>query len=201
MLATISKFKNAILKSEYLKKLSQQLHISEDAVLQELKKVKQQFPASWHYETEPIKMVTVNPTEKLLVKLMLEETELIHKIKGFLSPDDFQDSKVSKIVSTMFDLVEQSKNPQAAVLINSLGDENISRLICESSFGTEIPDEQNKEEVINDCISRLKKRSLLSRRKRIQESIRLAEATGDEDSLNRLKQEFNCLIKDKAGEK
>jgi hypothetical protein len=74
-------------------------------------------------------------------------------------------------------------------------------LICESSFETEITEDQDKDEVVDDCISRLKNRSLLSRRKRIQENIRLAEASGDEDSLNRLKQEFNCLIKDKTGEK
>ena len=200
MLQTVNRFKNAILKSEYLKKLSQELSTSEDALIQELNKLKQ-VRGSGSDKTESKKTIFVNPTEKLLVKLMLEETRLIHKIKGALSPEDFQDSKVSKLVSTMFELVEKSKSPQTAFLINSLGDENISRLICESTFETAVPEDSDREAIVDDCIMRLKKKSLFLRRKRIHENIRLAESSGDEDSLNKLKQEFNLLIKHKAGEK
>ena len=42
MLSTIHKFKNAVLKSEYIKKLAQDLNLEEEPLLQELKKIKEE---------------------------------------------------------------------------------------------------------------------------------------------------------------
>ena len=193
MLPTINKFKNAVLKSEYIKRLAQGLDIKEDALLEEAKKIKEEriYPDS--NQVTP-KKLNINPTESLLIKLMLEEKELINQIRDTLEPADFQDERVSKIVSVMFELMEQKKNIEPSFLINYFKDEGIAQVICESTLMPEVTPE-HKEEIIVDCIQRLKNTRLSGKRKRIQEEMKIAENSGDEEGLNRLKHEFNHLIK------
>jgi len=197
MLLTINRFKNAILKAEYLKRLAQELDISEDALLQELNKIKENKAYSEPYAQGPAKKaLNINPTEKLLIKLMLEEDELISRIRERLEPADFQDERTARIVSLMFDLIGQGKNIEPNKLINYLDDESISQIICESTLSPQIP-EQNKENIINDCIQRLKNERLKIKKQRLHEQIKTAQTLGDEEKLHRLMQEFDCLIKER----
>ncbi|OGX18935.1 MAG: hypothetical protein A3K83_06580 [Omnitrophica WOR_2 bacterium RBG_13_44_8b] len=193
MLLTINKFKHAVLKSEYIRKLSQVLDIEEIALLEEVHKIKPDRPYLNSQSPEP-KKININPTEKLLIKLMLEENEFIRRIKEALEPTDFQDEKACRIISTIFELVEQGKNIGPSSLINYFADEEISKVLCESTLSPEI-NEQDREKIVTECIQRIKNTKLSSRRQRLQEEIKVAENLGDEDKINRLKEEFNCLIK------
>jgi DNA primase len=191
MLSTINKFKNAVMKSEYIKKLAQDLSLEEDALLQELKKIKED--RLYSNQATP-KKLNINPTERLLIKLMLEENELITHIKESLEPADFLDERTSGIVSLMFDLIEQGKNIEPSVLMNYFEDDDTLQLICESTLLPEVSG-QDKERIVTDCIQRLKSQRLLLKRQQLQEEIKIAENLGDEERLNRLKEEFNYLIK------
>ncbi len=197
MLLTINRFKNAILKAEYVKRLAQELDIKEDALLQELNKIKETktYP-DLGTQGSIKKPANINPTEKLLIKLMLEEEELISHIRDRLEPADFQDERASRIVSLLFDLIEQGKNIEPNKLINYLNDESTSQIICESTLLPEIPS-QNKENVVNDCIQRLKNERLRIKKEHLHEQIKTAEGLGEEEKLNRLMQEFHCLIKER----
>jgi len=197
MLLTINRFKNAILRAEYIKRLSQELDISEDALLQEINKIKDNKIYSDTYAPGPAKKaLNINPTEKLLIKLMLEEEELISHIRQRLEPADFQDERTCRIVSLMFSLIEQGKNIEPNKLINHLNDETISQVICESTL---LPDvtSQNKESIVNDCIHRLKSERLRVKKQCLHEQIKTAQALRDEEKLHRLMQEFHCLIKER----
>ena len=195
MLETISKFRNLVLKSEYIKKLAQDLDIKEEALLQEMKKIKK-VKTFIDYE-QPVQknVLSINPTEKLLIKLMLEETEFIHRVKDALEPVDFKDERTSRIVSIMFDLIEQGKNVEPRILMNYLNEEDISQVICESVFLPEELSAQNKEKIVNDCIQRLKNEKLKIKKQRLHEQIKTAQHLGDEERLNRLVEEFHHLIK------
>jgi len=200
MLLTIKRFKNAILKAEYIKRLAEELDVKEDALLQELNKIKEAKTYSDLGAIGPTrKVLNINPTEKLLVKLMLEEEELIRQVRERLTPEDFQDERIARIVSLMFDLIEQGKNIEPNKLINYLDDEASAQVICESTLLPEVPS-QNKEHIINDCIKRLKNERLRIRKQRLHEQIKTAEDLGDEEKLNRLMQEFHGLIKERSNE-
>jgi len=193
MLSTIKKFTNAVLRSEYLKKLSENLDVNENALKEDLGKVKEdgtRIPQ----KTEAVKKeININATEKLLIKLMLEETELLQEIKQYLDPADFQDEITSKIVSTMFSLAEDGRTIDKGVLLNHFGDSDILQVVCESAFMPEIA--EGKEKIARECIERLKKDKIKSTRERLHNEIRAAQASGDEERLNRLMQEFHLLIK------
>jgi len=193
MLLTINKFKNAVLKSEYMRKLAEELNIKEEAIWEELKKVKEEKAYQQPDQEPPKKSAQINPTEKLLINLMLEETGLINRIKNHLEPADFQDERASRIVSIMFDFIEQGKCLELNTFINNVPEEDISQLICESAF-LEISS-QNKEKVIDDCIQRLKNERLKNKKQHLHDQIKTAQASGDEPRLHRLIQEFHHLTK------
>lgn len=198
MLETIAKFKNSILRSEYIRKLAQELDVKEEALLEEIKKVKRDKV----YLNAPVvstrKKFNANPTEKLLMSLMLEENSLISRIRGALDLQDFQDERISRIVSIMFDLIDQGKQVGPQDLMNQAGDD-ISELVCESVFLPQGSSDLHKEKVVDNCIQRMKHERLKSERQRLHEQIKSAQHAGDEQRLSRLTEEFHCLIKKKAG--
>ncbi|MDD5465217.1 MAG: DNA primase [Candidatus Omnitrophica bacterium] len=195
MLLTINKFDNAILRGEYIKKLAEEIKTSEHYVLEELHKLKSPVPARQAApEISARNKPQINPAEKLLIKFMLEEKELIAKVMQELSPSDFQDSRTAKIVSLMHDLVIQGKNIEPSVLMNYFSEDDANQLVCETMFMPDLLD-QEKEKAINDCIARIKVERLKSRRQHLHVQIKNAQSSGDELKLNRLIQEFHNLIK------
>ncbi len=193
MLPTINRFKNAILKSEYLKKLALELKVNENALSEEIKKIKEDNTYLGINRDDKTK-INVHPTEKLLIKLMMEESSLIARIKGELEPQDFQDERTARIVSLMFNLVSEGKNVEINSLVNSLSNDAASKIVCESMFLPEVP-LQDKEKVVDDCIRRMKNKKAILNRERLQQAIKTAQNSGDEVKLRSLMEEFHYLIK------
>ncbi|MBU4251865.1 MAG: DNA primase [Candidatus Omnitrophica bacterium] len=195
MLSTINKFDNAILRGEYTKRLAEEMRIPEQYILEELHKLK---PAASTSIGQPAplgrKNLEINPAEKLLIKFMLEEKELIEKIMQQLSPADFADARTAKIVSVMQDLVGQGKNITPSVLMNYFSEDDASQLVCETMFMPAL-NEQEREKAVNDCIARIKVQRIKSRREHLHLEIKSAQSLGDEGKLNSLIQEFHNLIK------
>jgi len=193
MLETINKFKNAVLKSEYIKKLAQELDVREDALLQEAKKTNKQKLVS--EDVQPVKKESnINPTEKLLIKLMLEEKDLIGKIRDSLEPADFRDDRTCRIVSVMFDLLGQGKNIEPNLLMNYLGEEDVNQVVGESMFLPEVS-LKDREKVVDECIHRIKFEKIKLKKQDLHDQIEVAQNTGDEEKLHRLVEEFHSLIK------
>jgi DNA primase len=197
MLPTIKKIKNSILRSEYIKKLAEELNVAEHHVLDEFNKIKESKAYPDVQAPEFKKTSDMNPTEKLLIKLMLEENQLIERIRQCLTPADFQDERASKIVSVIFDLIEQGKNIETHKLITTLQDDKVLDFICESAFMPELSLEE-KDRIIDDCIRRLKTERLKAKRRRLHDQIKTAQHLGDEESVNRLMDEFHQLIKNEG---
>ena len=194
MFETINKFKNAILRAEYLKKLSFELGVNEEALLEEAKKGnKDKFrtPPQINSKKKPL---DISPTEKLLMSLMLEENSLINRIKENFDPQDFKDERISRIVSVMFKLIEQGKEVRPQSLVNHFEDD-ISYLICESDFLPEGMSLEHKERMVDDCLKRLKDSRAKVKREKLHEEIKVAQQSGDETRLNKLIEEFHSLIK------
>jgi DNA primase len=195
MLFTINKFDNAILRGEYTKKLSEEMRIPEQNILEELGKLKPAVPTAALLPAATIrKPPQINPAEKLLIKFMLEEKELIEKIMQQLSLADFADARTAKIVSVMQDLVFQGKNITPSVLMNYFNEDDASQLVCETMFMPAL-DDQGREKAVNDCIARIKIQRSKSQREHLHLQIKSAQYAGDEGKLSSLIQEFHNLIK------
>ncbi|HNW39594.1 MAG TPA: DNA primase [Candidatus Omnitrophota bacterium] len=195
MLFTINKFDNAILRGEYTKKLSEEMRIPQADILEELRKFKPVVSIPADPVVVSVKnSMPINPAEKLLIKFMLEEKDLIERIMHELAPADFADARTAKIVSVMHDLVLQGKSIQPSVLMNYFSEDDASQLVCETMFMPALTD-QGREKAVNDCIARIKTQKLRSRRENLNKQIKSAESQGDQEKLNSLIQEFDNLIK------
>jgi DNA primase len=197
MLETLDKVKNAVLKSEYIKRLAQELDVREDALFAEAKKAGARHspargadaPAAAHRQASD-----VHPAEKLLVKLMLEENALLRRVKESVAPADFCDERMSRIAAVMFELSEQGKELRPGMLMQRFGDEGIEQALCESAFLPGEMSAEHKEKVVDDCIRRLKSQKARLERQRLHEEIKGAQASGDEEALSRLMRQFQSLF-------
>jgi len=194
MIESIVKFKSAVLQSEYLKRLSQELDVREESLLQEMRKKKNSVPLQQQQSVTAKKPAAINPTEKLLIRLMLEENKLIERIRNSLEPADFNDERASRIVSVMFDLAGQGRRVEPRTLINHFNEEDVSQIVCESIFLDDIA-KHDKEKLVDDCIQRMKLDKKRLRREDLHEQIKAAQHLGEEERLQELMQEFHNLIK------
>jgi hypothetical protein len=192
MLATISKFNNLVIKSAYIKKLAEDLSIDESALLAEFKRIKA-IGAARPYERNvplPLKpLLTSLPTERLLVKLMLEEQGLIENLRGKITPADFQDRHLSQIVSRIFDLFFQGKKVDIKNLVDDFSDSQMSKIICELASGEALR-ATDREKALSDCVKRMKDDMRKLKQQEICEKIKLAEVQKDENRLKELLKEF-----------
>lgn len=195
MLLTINKLKNAILKAEYIKALAEELVIPEDSLLQELQRTKDEriYSGLLNNTAQGKMTLKINPTEKLLLKLMLEEKGLIVYLKERIAPTDFQNEQTAKVVSLLFDLCQQGKKIEPSLLVNYF-DSDTAQLISEATLLPEIS-QQQKEKIIADCIQRLKLNTARLRRQELHKEIKKAQDSGDREKLQSLTREFDCLIK------
>ncbi len=195
MLTTINKFDNAILRGEYIKRLAEEIKIPEHYIIEELRKLKPCVAVRLE-EAQPFKKASsgINPAEKLLIKFMLEESDLIEKIMQELSPADFSDMRAAKVVSLMHDLFAQGKKIEPSILMNYFNEDDASQLVCESMFMPELAG-QDREKAVNDCIARIKVQRLKSQREHLHIQIKSAQSLGDEQKLDSLIKEFHNLIK------
>lgn len=195
MLPTVNRFKNMIVKADYIRKFAEELGVAEHYVLEELKKIKIDKPYSGLTQATLKKALEINPTEKLLVRLMIEEARLINDIKEHIGPQDFQDKRLGRIVAIMFELADSGQSIEPSKLMNHLGaQDNMLQLVCETAF-SDGEDTGDRERVIYDCIARLKGRRLKEKKEQLHEEIKAAQHLGDEAALKQLMQEFHHLTK------
>ncbi|MDP2939901.1 MAG: DNA primase [Candidatus Omnitrophota bacterium] len=196
MLPTVNKFPNAVLRFGYLKKLSEVLSVDEQALLIELKKLKQSNPyfSSKDKETSFKKLSATSSVEKMILKLLLAENKFIEQFKDNLDISDFEDSCMKEIITAILDFVSQGKEVTAHKLINRLesriAHETISELCTQDDLLV-----VDKEKVFKECLERLKKERLKARCKQLQQEIHLAEASGNNEKAYKLFTEYNQLIK------
>jgi len=194
MLITISKVKNEVLKSSYLKKLAEILSVREDALLIELNKVKDDSLILDYDRFLTSKSLNLNVVEKMIVKLLLEEEGLIQQTKEKLEISDFQDPHVKKIMCSIFDLNSKGKKIEVSRLMSYFDDQAICQTLTQLCFSEECK-KIDKQKAFDDCVNRLKKENLKTKRLRLRDEIKTAESDGNKQRLNELIKEYNCLIK------
>lgn len=196
MLPTIKKVPNAVQRSDYIRMLAERLKMSEESLLTELNKIKEENPYSYRgiLQTGTANADGwIHPTEKQLIKLMFEQNSLISHVQGAVTPSDFQDTASSRLVALMFESWAQGKELKTSLMVN---DPEISAIIRSTTMDESLEvEEENRETTLHDCIDRLKKKSLMVKQRRLQDAIKQAETDNDEQLKTRLMVEFNNLIK------
>jgi len=198
MLSTIQRIRSAVIKAEYIKRLSQGLSVREDAVWEELKKIKKShvraegFRLGGKAQSEKRK-IEISPAEKILAKLMLEDVNVVNIVKDNLSPFDFKNPDIRHLVETLFTMDTEDNFIDATRLINYLEDKVAPHVI--SFIVNENMEIKNKDRNISDCIKTIKRGQRDKVLKDIQNRLSIAQENGYEDEAKNLLEEFNRLIK------
>lgn len=200
ILPTIKKFTNASARADYIKRLSQTLDIREEALYEDLKNASEDYSYQEKREIISIdhyKLTEIPVTERMLVKLMLEEIHNVEKIKSLINPSDFREEVLRKIVKFIFDFFSQGKECKPNIIINYLGDDDAINIISELA-ALEIHDCTDKEKLISDCVIRLKRDNIIHRCHELHNEIKAAQESGNHDKIQELIAEYNMLIKQRS---
>ena len=194
ILPLISKIKNAIVQSGYLKKLSETLLVSEADLRRELKKVKPDYTYQYQAPAPKVKRESASMAERIIAGLMLEDELFIELVKDGLGPGDFKDARIRKIVERLFKEHNTSKKIDASKMVDHFKDEQeICACIAELTATCESLVDKRKS--LEDCIQWIRQGTLKERLKSLCEEIRLAQDEGDDSKIVDLVTRYNDMMK------
>lgn len=206
ILPTIKKFKDTTTRCASIKTVAETLRLDEKALwgdfslLTDESYVEEESDASGSFESKAIqhyKLKEIPITERMLVKLMLDEIHLVDQLRLLIQPDDFVEEKLRTIVKFIFDFFSEGKTCKPNVLMNYLGDEEAINIISELAT-LEVHACPNKEKLITDCVKRLKRDKIVYQCQELYRKIQLVQSEGNQESLNKLIFEYNALIKQRS---
>ena len=193
MLPTIAKIPDAVLKFEFIKRLSEKLQIREEALLSEIKKIKPDRGYELPEELVSGSASQAAMAEKIIVGLMLDDPDTINEVKGKLKPSDFEDPYTRKITEEIFASFGDGKSFNPSQLINRLAEPDLAGMIAESSSLVE--DIKDKQKNLEDCIKWMVNKNAKARLSELQNLIKAAQVMGDDGKVNQLVAEYSGLIK------
>lgn len=193
MLSTIHKVKNAIVKAEYIRLLSYELSVKEDAVWEELRKIRDRGQGIRDRGQGIRKNIDISPAEKILARLMLEDFNVVKMVRDELRPSDFRNQDIKNIAEALFSIDIEEGLINVPRLINSMENKVPQNII--SFIVNEEVDIRDKDKNICDCIMTIKKENRSRLLKDIQSRLDIAQKSGYEEEEKRLLEEFNQLIK------
>jgi len=195
MLSIITKIKNAILRTTYIKRLSEVLAVPEEVLLIELKKIKAPTVYNRVFEmTQKSQAYKVSKiAELMLMSLMFENTELVPEAKKVMTYDEFSDPVVQKIAKHLFD--SNDKNLKPTVLLNRINDQRVSSFIS-NLLVTDLGIKDRKKS-FEDCIKKIKKDKIQLRLNTLQQQINKVQQS-DEQGMKILLKEYHHLKKEQG---
>jgi len=195
MLPTIARIKNAVLKSAYLRKISDRLSIDEESLRSELRKIKPDAsnPYAAISNLPDKKRHQGNFTEKTLLSIALDDSECFDMIESELSLSALKDVTIQGILRKISEFRKNGRRITPSHLISSFGDGIEGDVISEAiNLGQSIAD---KKRTLNDCFRHIRKQDLHDRLKNIRFKIQDAESSSDFEAIKKLMREYNELIK------
>lgn len=135
----------------------------------------------------------IRNAERLLIESLLGKPEIAEAVFTKISPEDFEDDWYKTIAAILLSRWREEGTLNMGELIESLSDLELASELRKMSIENSSPDENEIKELVGDCIIKLKERPKILRLATINDEIRQAEMTGDEDRLMELLTEKKTL--------
>jgi len=193
ILTTIEKLKSEVEKYEYIKRLSGTLHVKEEVLIAEFRKISSKHSAVSGSATNPATLGSKEPlslTEKVILKFMLTNNKAYSLVKKNLKEEDFITTAAKRVVSCCFKLGLKEHELSSTKFIGTIEDKAVSSIITEILIDDEIP--LNKE-LFKSSLIKLFQRRTKNQKDKIKEEIRLAEQKGDRERLKVLVNKYDQL--------
>jgi len=132
--------------------------------------------------------------ERLIIRLILGEQELIQRFQDLIRPDDFQDRSLAQIAVKMFDLFSKGERIEPHRLLSHFSDERILKIISEIA-ATDVPAVEDKSKMLNDALIRMREFKRKARLIEVLAQIKQAEGCNNEKDIQDLLKEAQELNK------
>ncbi len=194
LLPVIKRIPNEIEKAHWIQKLSRDLQISEEAIFEELKKVKVENTAVGFLEENLISTPEKKTRKVLLEEKILSITPQLSEKKSFLS--DLVDKETicafSKENQEIFKILKTQD-------FRKKTSENLREKLITIQLKAEVYPEENPEKELQICLRELRQILIKEELKEISQNIKIAKDNGDSKKLPNLLEEFNNLTKKLSG--
>jgi len=194
LLATIARFKSEVAKYELTKALAQKLNIPESVLFKQSTQVQTQQGSVKKPEVETKVSASTSASDELLLSLFLKDPAWVKAARENIGPEDFSDGIARQVADTVWSLADQANDWSTNDLLLRLNDE------AAQSFVTKLSSIEEKKLgdaalVFQDCIAKILKEKQKKARGKLMEAIRQAEVSRDTEKLDKLREEFNQLLK------
>ncbi|NQU82583.1 MAG: hypothetical protein HQ539_01410, partial [Parcubacteria group bacterium] len=193
LLSQIKKISNNILQFHWVQKLSSILNVSEESILQEIKKIKPDSERKTRYNESNVPVASfadITPTQVKLRRILLAERMLGSILQHKESRELINDDLVSVCPANIASILCALKQNQEQGL-----DQYLKKIFDNCAFQSEIDESDEPEKEVKLCSNFLIKLSLQSQLKDISEKIKQEEQKSDSKILIFLIQQFNELVK------
>ena len=198
MLSTIRRVPNEIFKVSLVKELSENLNVSEEALLLEMKRSGSGLRGMNREEergkTHPKKpRGDVPMVEKLLLGLSISFQDVWERAKERVTVVDFENEEARKVA----DMVLQAdawKDIRPAKIMNRVSLEEDASLLIRQAVH-EVENISDADKAFDDCLDRLEKTKHQIKLKKLQADIVACEQANDLEKLTKLLEEFNKYSK------
>ena len=190
VLPTIAKVPDAMLRSEYVRLLADQLHLDAGAVLQELAKVQPRSTV-----TEPAALRSSGParvpapgSERLLTALVVDDPTILPVVLVQVPLAEMTDPALRRILGVISELQAAGEQATPAQVVSRLSAEGLGALVAELAELAQSVAE--KPAALDDCVNRLAGRRRQRELTALREQIQLAQDAGREPDVHRLLAEY-----------
>jgi DNA primase len=171
----LAKIENKIERDIYIQRVSNRLDIKEDIIASQLRKTKKGGNA---LQEKGIQFMDEDIVEKLLLKLMLLNNEVVHKIQEEAIIEEFVNKQYKEIGLLLLEEFNRQGRLDSGKIINCLEDENSKSLISQLSIEKESIEDVGK--ILKDCINKIRMNKLDEEIKILDIKIKEAEEKKDE---------------------
>lgn len=191
---TLRKINSRHTLDEMLKKLSQALDFNEESLRSEFSRFHKQKDKFSFSPTLKFEIPREEEIERKLLQVMLYGKEALEVAKDNFSPDNFTHPLCRRLAQEIF-LCQNPDGITPSYLINRVTDNNLSSLISSLSVDDSSLEGFDLQQVAQQIIQTLKRRSRQRRIKQISRMIQDCERRGEEEKVRDLCQQLIQLRK------
>ncbi len=194
---------NLVERDVYLKRVAEELSVSEGALRRELmRRQKSQKTGRSHNllrkDQTKINQIKTSPAERILLSLMLCSEEAAGMVLDALAPDDFQEGPLRQVVETILKLKSEGRRFGGEELLDRFNDEGIHRMITRATTDPSLQglEPEKMARMTRDCIERINREKLAGQQELRQRVLKEKDKKKQyDDHAKKLLQEQLQVIK------
>jgi DNA primase len=202
ILPTLAKMPNAMLRSEYVRRLAERLELDEGAVAEELGKARPRERVMSAMERSRDTASSVGPggargtapgPERMLTALILDDPSRWAMIQDAVPAELVTDPALRRILEVVGDLLRTEQRATLAQVISRLAAEGQPAVVTDLvAFAQTV---SSKEAALEECVRRLQAARQQRHLAQLREQLQTAQEAGEDVAVHRLLADYQRTVK------